>query len=213
MQQFPFARSGLATMMIAAGFLVPSEAALSEERATAIFAGGCFWCVEKDFDHIDGVLETVSGYIGGERDNPTYKEVSRGGTGHYEAVKIVYDKSKVSYIQLLTAFWHSVDPTDPGGQFCDRGDSYRTALFATSAAQFQEASESKAEIAAELNTEIATEILNASTFYPAEEYHQNYYKKNPIRYRYYRFSCGRDARVGRLWGEKAYSGIKSREGY
>ena len=212
MKVLPFARSGIAIMTIAAGFLLSIGAAVSEERATAIFAGGCFWCVEKDFDHIDGVLETTSGYIGGTKEDPTYKDVTRGGTGHYEAVKIVFDASKVSYDELLTAFWHSVDPTDPGGQFCDRGDSYRTAVFATSPAQFQQATESRAGIAADLKTDIATPILNASTFYPAEEYHQDYYKKNPVRYRYYRFSCRRNARVERLWGDKAYLGIKDNQG-
>ena len=212
MQVFPTIKAGLATMTLAIGFLASTGTAISEERATAIFAGGCFWCVEKDFDHVDGVLETTSGYIGGDKENPSYKQVTQGGTGHYEAVKIVYDKSKVSYDQLLTAFWHSVDPTDPGGQFCDRGDSYRTAIFATDASQFQEATESKAGIAADLKTEIATPILNATAFYPAEEYHQDYYKKNPIRYRYYRFSCGRNAKVERLWGKKAYMGIKDHKG-
>ena len=212
MQVFPTIKTGLATMTLAIGFLASAGTAISEERATAIFAGGCFWCVEKDFDHVDGVLETTSGYIGGDKENPSYKQVTQGGTGHYEAVKIVYDKSKVSYDQLLTAFWHSVDPTDPGGQFCDRGDSYRTAIFATNASQFQQATESKAGIAADLKTEIATPILNASAFYPAEEYHQDYYKKNPIRYRYYRFSCGRNAKVERLWGKKAYMGIKDHKG-
>ena len=212
MQVFPTIKTGLARMTLAVGFLTSTGSAISEERATAIFAGGCFWCVEKDFDQVDGVLETTSGYIGGDKENPSYKQVTQGGTGHYEAVKIVYDKSKVSYDQLLTAFWHSVDPTDPGGQFCDRGDSYRTAIFATDASQFQQATESKAGIAADLKTEIATPILNASTFYPAEEYHQDYYKKNPIRYRYYRFSCGRNAKVERLWGKKAYMGIKDNKG-
>ena len=212
MQQFPLLKAGFAAIVFAAGILALGGSAYSGERATAIFAGGCFWCVESDFDPIDGVLETTSGYIGGTTENPTYKEVTRGGTGHYEAVKIVYDPSRVSYDELLTAFWHSVDPTDPGGQFCDRGPSYRTAIFATDQAQFQQATESKAGIAADLKAAIATPILNATAFYPAEDYHQDYYRKNPIRYRYYRFSCGRNARVERLWGKKAYSVIKDHKG-
>ncbi len=201
-------RSGLvAGAMLVAASLAPSPGH-SGEMATAIFAGGCFWCVESDFDTIDGVTETVSGYIGGTLENPGYKQVTAGGTGHYEAVKITYDPAKVSYDALLTAFWHSVDPTDAGGQFCDRGESYLTAIFATDAAQLEAAKAAKAEIAKDLGADIATAVLAAPTFYPAEDYHQDYYKKNPIRYKYYRYSCGRNARVEDLWGEKAYTGIR-----
>ena len=174
---------------------------------TAIFAGGCFWCVEADFDKVRGVTSTTSGFAGGHLENPTYKQVSAGGTGHYEAVKIEFDPSVVSYEQLLELFWHSVDPTDAGGQFCDRGSSYRTAVFATSERQRALAEASKAEAARELGRKIVTPVEEAPTFYPAEGYHQDYYKKSPVRYKYYRFSCGRNASVRRLWGERAYAGI------
>lgn len=168
--------------------------------------------MEKDFDHVEGVVSTVSGYIGGDVENPTYKQVTAGGTGHYEAVKITYDPARVSYDTLLKAFWHSVDPTDSGGQFCDRGDSYRTAIFALDPAQYTLARETKSGAAAELAKEIATEIFTASPFYPAEDYHQDYYQNNPIRYRYYRYRCGRDARVNQLWGEDAYLVIRDHSG-
>ena len=201
----------LAGALFAAGGLAPSPGN-SAEPAIAIFAGGCFWCVESDFDQIDGVVETVSGYIGGTLENPGYRQVSAGGTGHYEAVKITYDPAKVSYEALLTAFWHSVDPTDAGGQFCDRGESYLTAIFATDEAQLEKATAAKAEIAKDLGADIATAVLKAPTFYPAEGYHQDYYEKNPVRYKYYRYSCGRNARIKDLWGDKAYLGIKPHTG-
>jgi peptide-methionine (S)-S-oxide reductase len=205
-------RSGLvAGALLLASGLAPS-AGHSQETKSAIFAGGCFWCVESDFDQIDGVTETISGYIGGTLENPGYREVSAGGTGHYEAVKITYDPAKVSYDALLSAFWHSVDPTDAGGQFCDRGESYRTAIFATDEAQLAAAEATKAEVAKDLGTEIATAVLKAPTFYPAEGYHQDYYEKNPIRYKYYRYSCGRNARIKDVWGDKAYLGIKDHTG-
>ena len=139
-------------------------------------------------------------------------DLTRGGTGHYEAVKITYDPARVTYEALLTAFWHSVDPTDAGGQFCDRGESYRTAIFATDKAQLEKATAAKAEIAKDIGTDIATAVLKAPTFYPAEGYHQDYYEKNPVRYNYYRYSCGRNARVKDLWGDKAYTGIKDHTG-
>jgi peptide-methionine (S)-S-oxide reductase len=205
-------RSGfLAAALLVATGLAPMSAK-SAEPAIAIFAGGCFWCVESDFDKIDGVTETVSGYIGGTLENPGYRQVSAGGTGHYEAVKITYDPAKVSYEALLSAFWHSVDPTDAGGQFCDRGESYRTAIFATDAAQLEAAEAAKAEVAKDLNTDIATAVIKAPTFYPAEGYHQDYYTKNPVRYKYYRYSCGRNARIKDLWGDKAFLGIKDQMG-
>jgi peptide-methionine (S)-S-oxide reductase len=172
---------------------------------TAIFAGGCFWCVQSDFDHVPGVISTTSGYIGGSNDHPTYE--NHTSAGHREAVKIEFDDSKTSYAKLLDAFWHSVDPLDTGGQFCDRGHSYTTAIYAVNKDQLTEAEKSKAEIAAELKKPIATEIVMAPTFWPAEEYHQEYYKKNPIRYRYYRYACGRDARVESVWGKAAHEGI------
>ena len=170
---------------------------------TAIFAGGCFWCIEKDFEHVPGVIDVVSGYTGGTKKNPTY----RSHEGHREAVKITYDDSKVSYDQLLNVFWRTVDPTDDGGQFCDRGYAYSTAVYAVDGAQLDAAQISKKQTAIELNQPIATEIAMASFWTDAEGYHQNYYKKNPIRYKYYRFRCGRDQRVKALWGEQAYTGV------
>ena len=179
----------------------------AQNQETAIFAGGCFWCVESDFDQIPGVLETVSGYTGGIKPNPTYKQVTAGGTGHREAVQITYDPSRVSYEELLTAFWRSVDPTDPGGQFCDRGESYETAIFVTDEDQRQLAEDSKQAAEAELGRTVVTPIEDAGPFFAAETYHQDYYKKNPFRYRYYRWSCGRNQRVEEVWGESAYHGI------
>lgn len=167
---------------------------------TAIFAGGCFWCVEADFDKVDGVIETVSGYTGGSVDNPTYKQVSRGGTGHYEAVEVTYDPSKVSYETLVDYFLRHVDPFDAMGQFCDKGESYRTAIFATTDEERAIAEEEISEGEAELGAEFATPVLATSTFWPAEEYHQDYYKKSSLKYKYYRHACGRDARVKEVWG-------------
>ena len=170
---------------------------------TAIFAGGCFWCIEKDFEHVKGVIDVVSGYTGGSLKNPTY----RNHEGHREAVKITYDDSKVSYDQLLSIFWRTVDPTDGGGQFCDRGYAYSTAVYALDGDQLSLAQVSKKQAAAALNQPIATEIAMASFWTDSEDYHQNYYKKNPIRYKYYRYRCGRDQRVKELWGEQAYKGV------
>ncbi len=186
----------------------PGKAAAGKYQI-AIFAGGCFWCVESDFDKVPGVVRTISGYTGGHKKNPTYKSVVRGGTGHYEAVKIVYDPKKVSYKKLLYVFWRTVDPTDAGGQFCDRGHSYKTAIFATTPEQRKLAEESKKKLQASgtLKKPIVTPIRSASTFYNAEKYHQNYYKKNPVRYKIYRYGCGRDARVEDLWGSEAHGGI------
>jgi peptide-methionine (S)-S-oxide reductase len=173
---------------------------------TAIFAGGCFWCVESDFDKVPGVTGTTSGYIGGTTENPTYEQVTYEDTGHYEAVLITYDPDVVSYEALLTTFWHTVDPTDAGGQFCDRGDSYRTAIFPVDAEQAELAEASKAAIIAESGYDIVTPILPGHAFYEAEGYHQDYYINNPVRYNYYRFACGRNARVDELWGENAFLG-------
>lgn len=171
---------------------------------TATFAGGCFWCVESDFDKVPGVVKTTSGYIGGHKDNPTYKEVSAGGTGHAEAVQIVFDSSKVNYQQLLDVFWHSIDPTTENSQFCDHGDQYRTAIFYHNAEQQQLAQLSKASLekAKPFNEPVVTEISMATEFTAAEEYHQGYYKKNPLRYKFYRYSCGRDQRLEELWSKK-----------
>ncbi|ORE95770.1 peptide methionine sulfoxide reductase [Stappia sp. 22II-S9-Z10] len=168
--------------------------------ATAIFAGGCFWCVEADFDKVDGVLSTVSGYTGGHLANPTYEDVVREDTGHYEAVEVTYDPAKVSYRMLVDHFFRTVDPVDAGGQFCDRGESYRTAIFTHSAEEKAEAEAAKAAAGEALGQPIVTPVLDAAPFYKAETYHQDYYKKNPLKYQYYRWSCGRDARVKELWG-------------
>ncbi|WP_442873051.1 peptide-methionine (S)-S-oxide reductase MsrA [Aurantimonas sp. A3-2-R12] len=202
MRRNPFALATLAAGALMALTLSPGPVA-AQTSATAIFAGGCFWCVESDFDHVQGVLDTTSGYIGGTNQNPTYQN----HPGHVEAVKITYDPAKVSYDQLLTVFWHSVDPTDAGGQFCDRGHSYTTAIFATDAAQVETAKASKAAVKQDLGT-VVTPINTAPTFWPAEGYHQDYYKKNPLKYKYYRFSCGRDATIRKVWGDKAFEGIK-----
>ncbi|MEX3011674.1 peptide-methionine (S)-S-oxide reductase MsrA [Hoeflea sp. TYP-13] len=177
------------------------------ETETAIFAGGCFWCVESDFDHVPGVVETVSGYTGGHLDNPTYRDVVSETTGHREAVKITYDPKKVSYETLLDVFFRSVDPTDADGQFCDRGESYTTAIFTLDDQQKSQAELSSAEAMKILGQKIATLIVPASKFYPAEDYHQDYYLKNPVRYNFYRLGCRRDARVESLWGEDAHRGI------
>ncbi len=186
---------------------------LPQGTEVAIFAGGCFWCVESDFDHVPGVLRTVSGYTGGTTKNPTYEQVGAGGTGHVEAVQIHFDPKTVSYAQLVEVFWHSVDPTDDGGQFCDQGESYKTAIFATSPEQMRIAEASKAALrkSGVLKQPVVTPIRPAGPFYAAEDYHQNYYKTHPIRYRFYRYRCGRDARLRELWGEDALKGIKEHE--
>ncbi|MEQ9639564.1 MAG: peptide-methionine (S)-S-oxide reductase MsrA [Alphaproteobacteria bacterium] len=186
--------------------LLAAPAAGAETR-TAIFAGGCFWCVESDFDKLAGVTDTLSGYTGGDLENPTYRKVGSGGTGHLEAVQITYDPEKVDYDTLLTVFWHSVDPTDPGGQFCDRGETYQTAIFVMNDEERALAEASKAAAEAELGQKIVTPVREAKTFWPAEDYHQNYYEKNPIRYRFYRGGCKRDRRIEELWGEAAFKGL------
>lgn len=173
----------------------------AENLKTALFAGGCFWCIESDFEKLDGVIDVVSGYTGGRTDNPNYKQVSYTETGHFEAVKVTYDSSVINYGGLLDYFWRHIDPTDPNGQFCDKGSSYRTAVFANDE-QIEIARQSKNDIAVSkpFDGPIVTEILAAGPFYLAEEYHQDYYKKNPIHYRQYRIGCRRDARVKQLWG-------------
>ncbi|WP_425088531.1 peptide-methionine (S)-S-oxide reductase MsrA [Stappia sp.] len=202
------AASGLiGTLFLAAlATALPGPATAADER-TAIFAGGCFWCVESDFDAIPGVLETVSGYTGGTLDNPTYAAVTEGGTGHYEAVRITFDAERVSYAELVAALFRSVDPTDAGGQFCDRGPSYRTAIFVTDDAQRRVAEAAKQDAQKRLDREVVTPILPAATFYPAEDYHQDFYEKSSTRYSYYRWSCGRDETVKRVWGKEAFKGI------
>jgi peptide-methionine (S)-S-oxide reductase len=200
----------LSSLLLSGG--MPLAAAAQD---VALVAGGCFWCVEADFEKVDGVGDVVSGYTGGDVSNPTYKEVVRGGTGHYEAVSIPFDPAQVSYGEILDLFFRSVDPTDAGGQFCDRGDSYRTAVFVTSEAQLQEATAAKARAGAALGREIVTPILRAGPFYEAEDYHQDYYKSDDIiitrfgprskesAYKLYREACGRDERVRELWGAEA----------
>ena len=188
-------------------------AANAEERA--IVAGGCFWCVEADFESVPGVIAVVSGYTGGTAANPTYRQVTAGGTGHYEAVEIRFDPAVIGYDRILWLFFRSVNPTDPGGQFCDRGDSYRTAIFPLDAAQARAAEAARAEAARDLGRRIVTPILPAGPFWPAEDYHQDYYKseeiiltrfgprRKSVAYQLYRAACGRDARVRALWGDAA----------
>ena len=172
--------------------------------ATATFAGGCFWCMEPPFDKLDGVLSTTSGYTGGSQENPTYKQVSRGGTGHAEVVQVVYDPEKVSYAELLDVFWHNIDPTRIDGQFCDHGDQYRSEVFYHDDNQKQLAEQSKAALVElkPFDKPVLTQITEASEFYPAEDYHQDYYVKNPVRYKFYRYGCGRDSRLEELWGKQ-----------
>ena len=171
----------------------------------AIFAGGCFWCVEEAFDKVDGVLSTTSGYIGGRVANPSYKQVSSGGTGHAEVVKVVFDPERVSYGKLVQTFWLNIDPLVENAQFCDRGDMYRSAIFYTSDEQREIAETSKQQVeeSGRFNKPIVTEITRATTFYPAEDYHQDYYTKNPTRYKFYKWNCGRAQRLEALWGDAA----------
>jgi peptide-methionine (S)-S-oxide reductase len=177
-----------------------SPAQAQPESATAVFAGGCFWCIESDFQDRDGVLDAVSGFTGGTMKNPTY---SGNHAGHYEAVKITYDPRVISYQALLEAYWRSIDPFDAAGQFCDKGPSYRAAIFAIDAQQKQLAQASKETVIARFPQQaVVTEILDATEFWPVEEYHQDYYLKNPVRYKYYRWSCGRDQRLRDIWGDQ-----------
>jgi len=207
------------TALLAAGIalatVMSAKDAQAENIQTTVFAGGCFWCVESDFETLNGVVEVVSGYAGGSIANPTYKQVTAGGSGHYEVVEVTYDANVVSYGQLLHAFFRSVDPTDAGGQFCDRGDSYRTAIFVENTDERAIAEQAKALAGQELGKQIVTPILDAATFYPAEAYHQDYYKGTTTvwtrrgpksqanAYKFYREACGRDERVSELWGNQA----------
>ncbi|QHQ33751.1 peptide-methionine (S)-S-oxide reductase MsrA [Algicella marina] len=191
------------TALTALALLTLTSAAKAEDLQKAVVAGGCFWCVESDFDAVEGVTETISGYAGGTVENPSYKQVVQGGTGHAEAVEITYDADIISYEDLLHVFWRTVDPTDAGGQFCDRGDSYRTAVFITDPAQRAIAEASRAEAEAALGQQVVTEIAEITTFYPAEDYHQDFYLKSPLRYKTYRQGCRRDDRVEQLWGDEA----------
>lgn len=192
-----------ATALASPGALAQTVPAAA--TAKAIFAGGCFWCVESDFDKVPGVLSTTSGYTGGKTAKPTYEQVSKNTTGHAEAVEVVYDTAKVSYARLVEYFWRTIDPTVKDQQFCDRGTPYRSAIFALDAQQLKIAQDSRAalDITKPFKEPILTEIVLAGAFYPAEEYHQDYYQKNPLRYKYYRNGCGRDARLKQLWGNQA----------
>ena len=198
--QWQFTQVGtiLAALSLALS-VVPAEA---QTRAVAVFAGGCFWCMEPPFDKLDGVLATTSGYTDGAKTDPTYEQVSSGRTGHYEALQVEYDPARVSYEKLLEVFWRNIDPLDGGGQFCDRGPQYRSAIFVADDGQRALAQASKAALdqSGKLPGRVVTEVLPAGKFYPAEAYHQDYYRKNPTAYAYYRWTCGRDRRLERLWG-------------
>ena len=195
-------RQAAAAAQGAAGALPPPRPG----QGVAIFAGGCFWCMEPPFDALDGVLATTSGYTGGHLAQPTYEQVGAGGTGHIEALHILFDPSRVSYAKLLEVFWRNIDPLDSGGQFCDRGEVYATAIFALGAEQRRLAEASKVEVEGRLRRAVATPIRDAAPFWPAEDYHQDYYRKNPARYRFYRWNCGRDARLRAVWGAEAGGG-------
>jgi peptide-methionine (S)-S-oxide reductase len=183
----------------------PPKSMAGPRVAVATFAGGCFWCMEPPFDKLDGVISTVSGYTGGSTQRPTYEQVSAGRTGHTEVVQVTYDPSKVSYEKLLDVYWHNIDPTVKDRQFCDIGSQYRSAIFVHDAEQrrLAEASKAALERTKPFKGAIVTPVVEAAAFYPAEEYHQDYYLKNPVRYRYYRSGCGRDDRLKELWGELA----------
>jgi len=185
----------------AAGNAKPGTDGLKLEKAT--FAGGCFWCMEEALDKVDGVVSTTSGYTGGRKANPTYEDVSAGGTGHAEAVEILYDPAKVTYAKILDVFWRNIDPTQPNAQFCDHGNQYRSAIFYHGETQKRLAEDSKnaLEKSKSLAGTIATEIAPAAAFYAAEEYHQNFYQKNPVRYKVYKYGCGRAQRLAELWGK------------
>ncbi|HEX8262093.1 MAG TPA: peptide-methionine (S)-S-oxide reductase MsrA [Allosphingosinicella sp.] len=200
----------LLLLLAAAGALLlllrpgaPEAAPPARKLAAAVFAGGCFWCTEADFDKMPGVVSTTSGYSGGRVADPTYEQVSAGGTGHIEVVRVVYDPSRISYQALVARFFRTVDPLDGGGQFCDRGSQYRPAIFVANPGERRIAEATKARAAALLKKPVATLILPAAPFYPAETYHQDYYRKNPVPYRYYRYRCARDARLAAIWGKTA----------
>jgi len=202
LQRFSIMTVGLVTCATLAGW-PSSEVQSAATTAKAYFAGGCFWCMEEAFEKVDGVISVVSGYMGGTVANPTYEQVSDGHTGHAESVEVTYDPTKVTYRKLLDAFWRNVDPLTPNAQFCDHGNQYRSAIFYTTEEekQLSEESKSKMEQSKRLPAPIVTQLVQASTFYQAEDYHQDYYKKNPLRYKYYKYSCGRAQRLEALWGK------------
>ncbi len=207
-KRFIFLSTVISLIMLVCACQQPAHSANAQSISTenlgvAIFAGGCFWCTESDFDKIPGVVSTTSGYIGGTIVNPTYKQVSTGNTGHIEAVKVEFDKTRTNFSRLLEAFWPTIDPLFANGQFCDIGPQYRSAIFYLNSEQkvLAEASKSALETSGRFDRPIVTEILPATDFYMAEAYHQDYYIKNPLRYTYYRTSCGRDKRLEQLWGD------------
>lgn len=190
--------------MLCALCAAAGAAAAAAERRTAVFAGGCFWCLEPPFDQLEGVVATVSGYTGGHSESPTYEEVTGGGTGHLEAVEVTYDPQKTDFGALLDAYWRNVDPFDDAGQFCDRGDSYRAAIFVADEGEQALAEAGKKERERQLGRSIVTPVLPRTVFYAAEEYHQDYYRKNPLRYKFYRHRCGRDRRLEEVWGDRPW---------
>jgi len=192
----------LAVLLVSAAAAIEAPEVTPAPTATATFAGGCFWCMQPPFDALKGVISTTVGYTGGHQPDPTYKEVSAGGTGHAESIQIVYDPGLTSYQKLLEVFWHNIDPTTPNREFCDEGSQYRSAIFYHDETQKQLAEASKEEIEDGKKLHVVTQIVPASTFYPAEDYHQKYYRKNPVRYEFYRLSCGRDRRLRELWGSE-----------
>jgi peptide-methionine (S)-S-oxide reductase len=194
---------GMATMLLALALPGAARAGDPPKTESAIFAGGCFWCMQPPFEKLKGVISTTVGYTGGHTKNPTYEEVSAGGTGHAESVRIVYDPEQIRYEDLLAVFWHNIDPLTPEAQFCDHGHQYRSAIFYQGEEQHRlaEASKQKLEESKRFPSPIVTEIVPASEFYPAEEYHQKYHEKNPARYAFYRWNCGRDQRLDELWGK------------
>jgi peptide-methionine (S)-S-oxide reductase len=191
-----------ATLALGGAALAQEERQQSEgELKQAIFAGGCFWCMEEVYDPVPGVVDTTSGYTGGRTENPTYREVTFGDTGHYEAVRVTYDPSQVTYQELLDTFWVNVDPFDARGQFCDKGSSYLSAIFVADEEERRLAEASKEAVEARFDEAVATEVLAAAPFYEAEEYHQDYYQKNPLQYRFYKWNCGRAQRLEEIWGD------------
>jgi len=199
-------KARLAAIALAAiGFASLAPTAARAATETAIFAGGCFWCMVPPFEELPGVITVTSGYTGGTKPNPTYEEVSAGGTGHAESVEVLYDPAKVGYERLLDVYWHNIDPTVSDRQFCDVGNQYRSAIFVKDGAQRKAAESSRDAVQKKLGVPVKTQIVDAGPFYAAEDYHQDYYKKNPIRYRYYRWGCGRDARLEEIWGAEAPS--------
>ena len=209
MFRFRLEKTPFVALICAALSLLSTPAVANETSSkTIVFAGGCFWCMEPPYDKLDGVISTISGYAGGHVENPTYQQVIGGRTGHLETVQITYDPQKVSLETLLEVFWANIDPLDSGGQFCDRGESYTTAIFFSGDAQQQAAQHSKSLASNYLDKDLATKLIELDKFYPAEDYHQDFYMENPTRYKFYRWNCGRDARLEQVWGESAGKRVK-----